>query len=272
MAKSISHTGVNLIMKYTECHLTPWKYDVDRKLIFVGYCSLDIDHTVDKTVGIVHEEAEERLLKDCQRVIEMVSDKSVVSFTEELNQNQFDALVSFAYENNRSGLHHLCKNRDLHEVSAALLKYTTDSVTFEVDQHRAMRRAEECALFCMDIDSSTKTDFNTTPTAIVSSNGLALQRAINLDGVDSITEDGRVAYRTKLAIRKISLSAKRDVVRGIWTVGSTGECVRFVQMRLGIAEDGCYGAGTRAAVIVWQTIHKLTPDGICGPVTLMTMI
>ena len=46
--------------------------------------------------------------------------------------------------------------------------------------------------------------------------------------------------------------------------GSTGSNVSQVQSALGIASDGVYGAGTKAAVQKYQTSKGLTADGIVG--------
>ncbi|MEG2832991.1 MAG: peptidoglycan-binding protein [Ruthenibacterium sp.] len=61
-------------------------------------------------------------------------------------------------------------------------------------------------------------------------------------------------------------------------VGSSGQSVKEVQYYLyllsayyasipRIAYDGLFGSATKAAVIAYQTLFKLTPDGIIGPAT-----
>ncbi|HEX9563908.1 MAG TPA: N-acetylmuramoyl-L-alanine amidase [Gemmatimonadaceae bacterium] len=47
--------------------------------------------------------------------------------------------------------------------------------------------------------------------------------------------------------------------------GAKGEFVKVLQKRLGIGEDGDFGAGTEAAVREFQRQHGLVPDGIVGP-------
>jgi len=46
-----------------------------------------------------------------------------------------------------------------------------------------------------------------------------------------------------------------------------GEDVRAVQRAVGVTDDGWYGPATHAAVIGYQRRHRLTPDGIVGPLT-----
>jgi putative chitinase len=47
-------------------------------------------------------------------------------------------------------------------------------------------------------------------------------------------------------------------------VGSTGEEVKTMQVKLGLTPDGIFGPGTEKIVKKWQIDHDLTPDGIVG--------
>ncbi|WNG58864.1 hypothetical protein F0U59_32130 [Archangium gephyra] len=49
--------------------------------------------------------------------------------------------------------------------------------------------------------------------------------------------------------------------------GSAGNDVKWVQAALGVRADGYFGPITEDTVIHWQKAHKLTPDGIVGPMT-----
>lgn len=49
--------------------------------------------------------------------------------------------------------------------------------------------------------------------------------------------------------------------------GATGELVKQVQAKVGIAQDGNFDAKTDAAVRAFQRDHGLLPDGIVGPKT-----
>src|ERR1043166_8477392 len=46
---------------------------------------------------------------------------------------------------------------------------------------------------------------------------------------------------------------------------SSGDDVKALQQRLGVAADGDFGPMTLAAVVVFQRAHHLVPDGIVGP-------
>lgn len=50
-------------------------------------------------------------------------------------------------------------------------------------------------------------------------------------------------------------------------VGSTGDQVKQLQQKLGLAADGGFGPGTEAAVKAWQAANGLTADGLVGDAT-----
>jgi peptidoglycan hydrolase-like protein with peptidoglycan-binding domain len=50
-------------------------------------------------------------------------------------------------------------------------------------------------------------------------------------------------------------------------LGSKGELVKFLQLRLGLVDDGVFGPKTEAAVKAFQKQYGLTPDGVVGPRT-----
>jgi putative chitinase len=54
--------------------------------------------------------------------------------------------------------------------------------------------------------------------------------------------------------------------------GSTGDAVKQMQRKLGIAADGDFGPGTEAAVKKWQAANGLTADGVVGPKTLAALM
>jgi peptidoglycan hydrolase-like protein with peptidoglycan-binding domain len=49
--------------------------------------------------------------------------------------------------------------------------------------------------------------------------------------------------------------------------GATGESVKQVQAKIGVAQDGDFGSKTEAAMRAFQRDHNLVPDGIVGPKT-----
>jgi peptidoglycan hydrolase-like protein with peptidoglycan-binding domain len=61
--------------------------------------------------------------------------------------------------------------------------------------------------------------------------------------------------------------AAKPALSGYLKVGSKGGSVKFLQTALGLKADGIFGEATKKAVIALQKKHKLTADGIVGPVT-----
>lgn len=50
-------------------------------------------------------------------------------------------------------------------------------------------------------------------------------------------------------------------------IGSTGDDVKKLQQKLGLAADGAFGPNTANAVKTWQAANGLTADGVVGPAT-----
>src|SRR5215813_10632569 len=53
--------------------------------------------------------------------------------------------------------------------------------------------------------------------------------------------------------------------------GLSGEPVKRLQYKLGVAADGAFGSSTEKALKDWQTKNGLAADGIAGPDTFMAM-
>lgn len=76
------------------------------------------------------------------------------------------------------------------------------------------------------------------------------------------TRDGKARWDNRSG-REIGVKTFFKTIR----FGSTGEYVRILQRRLGIKDDGIFGAQTKKSVIEYQKNHSLDPDGIAGPLT-----
>ena len=268
MARKISQSGINLVCKFEGCILHTYKDAVGVLTIGYGHTGSDVK----PGMTITQKQAEDLLRKDLARFEGYVNSPLYVPVTAKLNQNQFDALVSFSFNVGQGNLKTLCKDRNLAQIADAIPKYCKAGGKTLTGLVR--RRAAEQALFNKSVDGSddTKTEFTTETKVTVSTNCLLFQKAVNADKLGSLTEDGKLGEKTKAVINKIILKAGYDKATNRYTVGSKGEVVRFVQARLGIAEDGLFGAGTRNSVLAWQSNHKLEKDGIVGPATLMTMV
>lgn len=120
----------------------------------------------------------------------------------------------------------------------------------------------------------------------------ALQEALNADNIrDSngnlLKVDGIKGKRTDSAVEKILLKAGCfDAAKGRYGTGSTGQVVKWLQMRLNtvignritellgasLDSDGKFGAATRMAVGLFQEICGLKMDYIAGTKTVTELL
>lgn len=120
----------------------------------------------------------------------------------------------------------------------------------------------------------------------------SLQEALNADGIrdrngKELKVDGIRGDMTGSAVEKILLEAGAfDQNRGRYGVGSAGQVVKWLQMRLnavigdritellgsGIDPDGKFGADTRVAVGLFQEVRGLEMDYIAGAKTVTELL
>ena len=109
----ISQTGINLIKKFEGCVLFSYKDPV-------GVWTIGYGHTVGVKSGQKITQAQaEKFLKDDLLIYE----KGVTDSKIKVNQNQFDALVSFAYNCGVGSLKTLLSGRTLNQIGNALTLY-----------------------------------------------------------------------------------------------------------------------------------------------------
>jgi GH24 family phage-related lysozyme (muramidase) len=110
---NISKVGIELIKKFEGCVLFGYKDPV-------GVPTIGYGHTGGVVVGqrITQEKAEQLLKQDLKRFEDAVNNLGL-----KLNQNQFDALVSFAYNVGPGNLKKLVEGRSLTQVSDAICLY-----------------------------------------------------------------------------------------------------------------------------------------------------
>lgn len=146
MKRSLSANGLNLIKSFEGCKLTAYKCVPTEKYYTIGYGHYGSDVKVGMTITL--KRAEELLLQDCQKFVNHVNtymDKY------NFNQNQFDALVSFAY--NIGNIKQLTANgtRTIAQISAKITAYNKSGG--KVINGLVKRRAKEKELF--DTPTST---------------------------------------------------------------------------------------------------------------------
>lgn len=146
MSRNLSSIGLNLIKSFEGCKLTAYKCLPTEKYYTIGYGHYGSDVTAG--MKITKEQAEELLLQDCKKAI-----KHVNSFMSKynFNQNQFDALVSFAF--NVGSINQLTASgtRTLEQISSKITAYNKSGG--RVIAGLVKRRAKEKELF--DTPTST---------------------------------------------------------------------------------------------------------------------
>ena len=107
--------GINLIKEFEGCRLVAYKCPAGVWTIGYGHTGSDVF----SGLSITHERAEELLKKDLEKYEGYV--EKYVPFP--LNQNQFDALVSFTYNCGAGNLQQLVNGRDAATVAEKMLLY-----------------------------------------------------------------------------------------------------------------------------------------------------
>ncbi len=226
---NISQKGIDLIKKYEGLRLEAY-------LCPAGVWTIGYGHTagVRKGMKITADQAEEYLRRDCAS-----SEKVVNALGRKLNQNQFDALVSFAFNCGTGNLKTLCHNRKLSVIAEKILLY--NKAGGKVLSGLVRRRKDEQALFLAPMETEGQIK------ASESQNGIT------------------------------DVYGKENSNRPVLHLGSKGDEVKEVQKFLsskGIYHgsiDGIFGPVTRQAVIEWQGYCEIVKDGIVGKCTWATM-
>lgn len=252
----------------------------------MGIPTIGYGHTSGVKLGqsITQAQAEAYLQKDVEK-----SEKAVDKYNSKYHwtQNQFDALVSFAY--NIGNIEQLTNHgrRNIKEISEKILAYC--NADGKPLAGLKARRAEEKALF----DTPIKDKDKPTQSALWDVQAVtALQEALNADGIRGkdgklLKVDGIKGVMTDSAVQKILLRAGLfDTSRGRYGVGSTGQCVKWLQMRLNtvignaiielletpLEPDGKLGADTRMAIGLFQETRGLKVDYVVGVKTVTELL
>lgn len=261
----ISTKGLSFIKQFEGCRLTAYRDSAG--ILTIGY-----GHTRGVHDGqiISQEQADAYLRQDCA-----CAEKNVNSFDNiyHWNQNQFDALVSFAF--NIGSICQLTANgtRTIEEISAKIPAYCNAGGKRLTGLLR--RRAAEKSLFDTPMDNA---DLNMEIKHGYDTEAIkSLQKALNKDGITDFSGkplkvDGIKGGRTDSAIEKVLLK------KGRYAIGSTGESVKWLQMRLNevlgknLKQDGKFGADTHMAVGLFQKIRGLNLDYIAGAKTMTELL
>jgi GH24 family phage-related lysozyme (muramidase) len=110
---NISNVGIKLIQDFEGCVLFEYKDAI-------GVPTIGWGHTggVQPNQRITQAQADDLLRSDLKRFVDAVNNTGL-----KLNQNQFDALCSFAYNCGQSNLKTLVKDRSIAQIANALPMY-----------------------------------------------------------------------------------------------------------------------------------------------------
>lgn len=156
-----STKGINLIKEFEGCRLTAYKCPAGVWTIGYGHTGKVYGKAICSGLKITSAKATALLKADLKSFEKAV--KTCKSLTFKPNQNQFDALVSFAYNCGTGSLNTLVKNRDAKTVSQKLLLYNKANGT--VLEGLTRRRKAEKKLFDAVVKSKVKSDKNKSTTA-----------------------------------------------------------------------------------------------------------
>ena len=250
----ISEQGIELIKEFEGCILQSYD-DFNERIIEEGGCyegtlTIGYGHVegVYKGQKITKQEADDLLKNDMIVYSKQVEDViNSVNIPFEVNQNVFDAFVSFTYNLGQGCLRTLLANgtRSKEVVGEKILEYRNKGTVWE--QGLLRRRQAERNLFL----SNENTENNNIS---VTGKIAELQRLSNKYYSCVLVVDNIFGEKTEKALKQLPLLK----------LGSKGEFVVWLQLRLGILADGFFGPITLQSLRDWQYNHNLLIDGICG--------
>ena len=146
--RKIGQAGLALIKQYEGCRLAAYR-------CAAGVWTIGYGHTagVHSGMTITQAQADAYLQQDIAKFEGYVNNPAYVPITANLNQNQFDALVSFAFNLGAGNLRKLCKGRTAAQIAQALTQYCKANGKVLAGLRR--RRAAEQALFNKPVSAAT---------------------------------------------------------------------------------------------------------------------
>ena len=145
--RKIGQAGLALIKQYEGCRLAAYRCAADVWTIGYGHTA-----GVHSGMMITQAQADAYLQQDIAKFEGYVNNPAYVPITEQLNQNQFDALVSFAFNLGAGNLRKLCKGRTAAQIAQAMTQYCKANGKVRAGLKR--RRAAEQALFNKSVSAA----------------------------------------------------------------------------------------------------------------------
>ena len=148
--RKIGQAGLALIKQFEGCRLVAYQCSA-------GVWTIGYGHTagVHKGMKITQTQAEAYLLQDVAKFEKYVNNPSYLPFTDKLNQNQFDALVSFAFNLGQGNVKKLCTGRTINQIPSAMQQYCKAAGKTLPGLQR--RRKAEAALYNKKLENCTGT-------------------------------------------------------------------------------------------------------------------
>lgn len=146
--RRIGQAGLALIKQYEGCRLAAYR-------CAAGVWTIGYGHTagVHSGMTITQAQADAYLQQDIAKFEGYVNNPAYVPIIANLNQNQFDALVSFAFNLGAGNLRKLCKGRTAAQIAQAMTQYCKANGKVLAGLKR--RRAAEQALFNKPVSAAT---------------------------------------------------------------------------------------------------------------------
>lgn len=213
-----SKNALDQIAKYEGLRLQAYRCPAG--VLTIGYGHTGSDVTAGMT--ITKEQALDLFMNDIRKFEDYVTATGLT-----LTQNQFDALVSFAFNCGAGNLRKLVKGRDYRQIADAMLLYNKGGG--KVLPGLVKRRQWEHDLFLSDGAAEKRTG---NPYA-------APQKNLRL---------GSRGNDVRWLQYELTQAGYQIVVDGVFG-SKTDKCVRDFQLQNGLQVDGIVGPKTRAALI-----------------------
>lgn len=148
--RRIGQAGLALIKQFEGRRLIAYQCSA-------GVWTIGYGHTagVYKGMKITQAQADAFLKQDVAKFEKYINNPSYVLFTAQLNQNQFDALVSFAFNLGQGNVKKLCVGRNINQIPSAMQQYCKAAGKTLPGLQR--RRKAEAALYNKKVENCTGT-------------------------------------------------------------------------------------------------------------------
>lgn len=267
--KRLGSAGLGLIKSFEGCRLTAYKAVPTEKYYTIGWGHYGPD--VEEGMKITQNRADELLMQDLEVSVSCVNNAKYCPITESLNQNQFDALVSFCFNCGAGNLKTLCANRTAAEIASKIPAY--NKAGGKVLAGLVRRRAAEQELFNTAVLAEELVIKTVKDVQLWLNRGF--QGGLMLDGLygDNTRKALVQALQKTLGLSADGIyGAKTNAAVKTLKIGSKGTLVKILQCFLvchkqKITADGAFGSKTEAAVKAVQKLYKLEADGIAGKQT-----